>query len=180
MLRPPSSRVEPREPGSRAWLINLRSTSASAFSLVEVTVALGIISFAFVSLLAMVPIGLDTSMNAVDATVETQIVQRVSTVARQARFTELSALDRNTGVANGEEQADFFFDQQANEITDSAAIASGKAIYTAAVTIRATDVPSNQSTFSNSNVATLSILIKRTSAPKDGKLVSLLVANNGL
>jgi len=56
-----------------------------AFSLVEVTLALGIISFGMVTMLGLLPLALRLSREAVDTTVEAQIVRALSS--------ELNALD---------------------------------------------------------------------------------------
>ncbi len=156
--------------------------STRAFSLVEVSLALGIISFAFVALLGLIPVGLGSAATAIDATVETQIMQRVTTMARQAKFSELAKLDRHPGQEeNGVEKPDFFFDEQATEVVGDAEIAAQDYVYTAAVTLKeSTEVPSDQASLSNPNLATINIHIKRISAPKAGRLVSVLIANNGL
>ena len=57
-----------------------------AFSLVEVTLALGIVGFAFVSILGMLPIGLTTFHKAMDASVTAQIAQRVIGSVQQTDF----------------------------------------------------------------------------------------------
>jgi uncharacterized protein (TIGR02598 family) len=158
----------------------LRSSSRGAFSLVEIMLSLGIISFAFVGLLGLIPVGLNTAATSIDATVETQIMQRVTAVARQAKFSELPQMDRDPSKNNGEEAPDFFFDEQANEVIDPAAITARNYVYTAAVTLlKETKVPSNKATFLNPNLATLNLHIRRISAPREVRLVSLFIANNG-
>ncbi len=77
--------------------------------------ALGIVAFAFVSLIAMLPIGLATFRSAVDQSVGAQISQRVVTDAEQADFDEMLMTAETTG-------SDFYalkvryFDDQGNEI----------------------------------------------------------------
>lgn len=154
----------------------------SAFSLVEVMLALGIISFAFVALLGLIPLGLDMFRNAVDATVEAQILQRVTTVARQGRFSQLDQLNRNAAQQAGKEAPDFFFDEQGSEITDPNAIKELQYIYTAAVLLKpVSNIPAGASSEeANPNVATLNVFIRRESAPRDVRHSSIFIANNGL
>jgi uncharacterized protein (TIGR02598 family) len=145
--------------------------------------ALGIISFAFVGLLGLIPLGLDMFRSAVDATVEAQILQCVTTVARQGKFSQLQELDRNPGQLGGTEAADFFFDEQGGEITDPEAIKSAQYIYSAAVLVKPvwavpTAGPGGEEI--NPNVATVNIFIRRESAPRDVRLASIYIANNGL
>lgn len=52
--------------------------------------ALGIVAFAFVGLLGMLPVGLSTFRQAIDTTVSAQIVQRIVSDAEQSDFDLLS------------------------------------------------------------------------------------------
>jgi uncharacterized protein (TIGR02598 family) len=64
----------------------VRRDRRGAFSLVEVTLAIGIVGFAFVSILGMLPIGLNTFHKAMDASVTAQIAQRVIGSVQQTDF----------------------------------------------------------------------------------------------
>ena len=57
-----------------------------AFSLVEVTLALGILAFAFVAVFGMLPVGLQTFRDSADKTQTTQIAQRLLADAQQTPF----------------------------------------------------------------------------------------------
>lgn len=61
----------------------------TAFSLVEVTIALGIAATAIVSVLGMMPVGLSTMREAVDQTTEAQILRQISTGASLYPFDRL-------------------------------------------------------------------------------------------
>ncbi len=159
------------------------SRSHRGFSLVEVVLSLGVVSFAFVGLVGLIPVGLESFSQAVDSTVTTQIAQRVTTVARQAKFTELGALDRQPGLANGgQEVPDFFFDEQGVEVSDPAAIGAQRYVYTAAVKVQAgMAMPGDAAAAAtNPNLAVINLQIRRISAPRDARLVSIYIANNGL
>ncbi len=61
----------------------------TGFSLVEVTIALGVAATAIVSVLGMMPVGLNTMREAVDQTTEAQILRQVSTGAALYPFDRL-------------------------------------------------------------------------------------------
>ncbi len=63
-----------------------------AFSLVEVVLALGIIAFAFVANIGMLPVGLQTFRDSADKTQTTQIAQNLLAEAQQTPFENLGAL----------------------------------------------------------------------------------------
>lgn len=53
------------------------SDASSGFSLVEVTIAIGILSFSILMMLGLMPAGLTTMRNAMSSTIETQIVRQI-------------------------------------------------------------------------------------------------------
>lgn len=65
------------------------SSRAKAFSLVEVTLALGIISVSLLSLLGLVPAGLGVLRESMDQTVHAQIVQRITAGLVSSDFSSL-------------------------------------------------------------------------------------------
>jgi uncharacterized protein (TIGR02598 family) len=73
------------------WSKDWKAARAGAFTLVEVTLALGIAACSFVSILALVPIGLDHFRGALATSTRAQIVQRVVSAAQQTDATELLA-----------------------------------------------------------------------------------------
>ncbi|PTY01479.1 hypothetical protein DB346_12055 [Verrucomicrobia bacterium LW23] len=62
-------------------------THRSAFSLVEIVIALGIVAFTFSTLLALLPVGLKTFKDAADTAIEAGIVQRTVNDLQQSSFT---------------------------------------------------------------------------------------------
>jgi len=116
------------QPGSTAWSPVLRAVcgcrritrcrAMQAFTLVEVTLALGIISFAFTVMLGMIPVGLKTARKAMEASTGSQIVQRIVAQVKQTDFQNLV-------------QMNYTFDDQANEATGN----NAPKIYDARVTI---------------------------------------------
>ena len=68
----------------------------SAFSLVEVVIALGVVSFAVITLLALIPTGLSGFQQAQTSSVETQIVQQLNTELQNTPYAAL--FDTNSGA----------------------------------------------------------------------------------
>lgn len=62
------------------------SPQPRAFTLVEVTVALGVIAFGLITLIGLLPAGLRTLGDSMDQTAHAMIVQRISNDLRQAAF----------------------------------------------------------------------------------------------
>ena len=75
----------------RSWIV--LSTPQSGFSLVEVTLALGIIAFAFVALFGLLPVGLGTFRSAIDTNNEARIVQGIVGKAIATNYNNLKKQD---------------------------------------------------------------------------------------
>jgi uncharacterized protein (TIGR02598 family) len=125
------------------------------FSLVEVTLAVGVLSFALVALFGMLPVGLQVFREAVDTTAQNQIMQKLTTLAEQTEFTKLdgavatkvsSAADRETASAKF-----YYFNDQGEEVFDEK-----DAVYTAGLTYTAsTNLPNAAKTIVSQSIATL-------------------------
>ena len=61
-----------------------------AFSLVEVAMAMGMITFCLVAVLGLLPVGLSTFRTATETTIESQIVNQIASDATLMPFSELS------------------------------------------------------------------------------------------
>jgi uncharacterized protein (TIGR02598 family) len=76
--------------GSSLPLTRLRSRSSdAAFTLVEVALAIGIVAFAFVALLALLPAGQNAFRQSIDVAVCGQIAQRIINEAQMSDFKSL-------------------------------------------------------------------------------------------
>ncbi len=64
----------------------------TGFSLVEVVLALGLCSFALVSLISLLPVSLDAAKNAVEISRKAKITQQMVAELSQSRFTNVTAL----------------------------------------------------------------------------------------
>jgi uncharacterized protein (TIGR02598 family) len=119
-----------------------RSTAARAgFSLVEITLALGVLSFALIPLFSLLPLGMQVFREAIDTTVRTQIVQTITNLAEQTNFSDLSKEKDGNRVATKLEEelltaaaraasqpVYFYFDDEGLQVPEAA-----QAVYTVAV-----------------------------------------------
>ena len=87
------------------------SRAERGFTLVEVLLALGIVSFAFMALCGMLPVGLKTYRDAMDATCRANIVRVVSAELSQAPY---STIDSSLMSTNR------YFSDQGLEVTSAA------------------------------------------------------------
>lgn len=98
---PPPSTIQ------ASLLPSLQKRRAQAFSLVEVVLAIGVVSFAFVAILGLLPAGMTQFRQAVDTTVCAQIAQRVIGDAQQADYDVL--IDRPGMPASPDQWDNFTF-----------------------------------------------------------------------
>lgn len=89
-----------------------RLSVVRGFTLVEVTVAIGITAFAGLTVLGLLPVGLSNFKQAMNATVTSQILQRVATDVGQANFDTLAASSSGPTLLPVR-----YFDEQGNERT---------------------------------------------------------------
>jgi type II secretory pathway pseudopilin PulG len=80
------STLSDRVSAARFSLWRGKTQRAAGFSLVEVVLAIGVVAFAFVALLGLLPTGLSTFRKAMDVSVGAQIFQKVMDDARQTDF----------------------------------------------------------------------------------------------
>ena len=95
--------------------------STAGFSLVEVVLAVGVVAFAFVAILGLIPAGMTQFRQAIDTTVCAQIAQRVIGDAQQMDYDVL--IDGGGKAANftfrfpKKDASEFrYFDEQGNEV----------------------------------------------------------------
>lgn len=72
-----------------ASMVKMPWETLRAFSLVEVTLAIGIVSFSLLAILGLMPVGLTTMRQAMDSTIETQIVRQISAEMLLTPFSQL-------------------------------------------------------------------------------------------
>lgn len=84
----PDSESSRNRPAISAWC---GSFELAGFSLVEVVIALGIVSFAVIAILGLIPSGLNTLKDSTAETVRAQIVRSIAASALTANFSSLNA-----------------------------------------------------------------------------------------
>ena len=147
-----------------------RRLGLGGFTLVEVTLAIGIISFAFVAMFGMLPVGLSVSRQAMDTTIEAQIVQQMKTQALQTDFSRLDELD---------DADELYFDDQGKQVEEANGIFRAKFASVSANT----RLPDGSST---SRLKTVTILVantkgtSETTGSREPKKFTTLIPDNGL
>jgi len=126
------------------------------FSLVEVVLALGIMTFGLVPLMALLPIGLRVHRQAIEATVSSQIIARVTHEAQQTDYTNLP---------NGSNYPlTFCFDDQGNVLSSGTSTVlfttckDSKRIYDVRATVnKAASLPTATNTSQSPSLARIQI-----------------------
>lgn len=136
----------------------------AGFSLVEVTIALGLLSFAAVAIIGILPVGLTSIRQSMNQTVEAQIVRSIAAQSVTASFTNLARTA--------------YYDTDGQSLES----ASG-AYYTASITTAPSVYPGSQSspTITNSLVSLTIELIARQDPAGVGttNTYAIQVANAG-
>ena len=110
----------------------------AAFSLIEVTLAIGIMAFAVVPVVGLLPIGLRVHRDSMVAIASTQIVGRVTHELEQTDYSTLPGVPNTTSVVTG--PLTYYFDDQGDLLpsaTDSRRIYDVQATVNAPSTLPA-------------------------------------------
>ena len=91
----------------------LKRTSESGFSLVEVTLSIGIIAVAFVALLGLLPVGMGTFRSSIDASNEMWIMQDFNSMVMTTDYSRVGDLNY---ASSGEV---FYFDEEGRRVDTS-------------------------------------------------------------
>lgn len=138
--------------------MGVHQRAGAAFSLVELVIALGIVSFAMVGLIGLLPIGLTTSREAINTTVESQIVQSLSSDLLITDFSNLK-------------NAEFFYNEQASPVSPSDP--------TLVYTVRMTPQPLKSPAALSENAARSILLeVSNRFASRAKNSYNVIVANN--
>jgi uncharacterized protein (TIGR02598 family) len=106
---------------------NARGLAQSGFSLVEVVLAVGVVAFAFVGILGLLPAGMHQFRGAIDDTVCSEIAHQVIADAQQTDFDTLIDKDNVPGENDGNSYFTFrapkvsqpefrYFDERGDEV----------------------------------------------------------------
>lgn len=140
----------------------------AAFTLIEITLALGVVTVAMVGMVGMLPVGMQVFRKAMDLTLETQMVQHVVGEANQLAFTDLPKL----------ESRQFYFDDSGNLVGKE----SSARQYAAKIQVNSSSAMPGAAT-GNASLAMLTITFLRadTSAASSpyGKFVTYVADRGG-
>ena len=171
--RPPEPKSPPALTGETPvpLLKNFFTTvanSRSGFSLIEVTIAIGIVGFAVLALLGTLGVGSRTLGSAVSYSMQAQITQNVIGSLKLSDFTMLT-----NNSPNGWNGANLYFDERGVSTTNASL-----AIYTATVNIT-TPITISAGASGNTNLALASLSIVKNNNTNDTYRVATYIANNG-
>jgi uncharacterized protein (TIGR02598 family) len=108
----------------------------SAFTLIEVVFSLGICSFAIVSMLGLMALGLTTTRKSMDLNTETAITQQLS---GEAQVLNYSVITNVASPYRANFQGNRYFDEEGGELTNNPV--PGNYVYTASVSVNACQLP---------------------------------------
>lgn len=140
-----------------------------AFTLVEVSLACGVISFALVSILGLIPVGLTTLRETMDQTVEGQIVQKLSAKILLLPYSQLDTHYATT--------QNFYYDQEGEEVSLATDAAYSVAILPPADAV----YPgfSNAPTPESDSLRLMQINVKRQQSVRAANRYNVYIANSG-
>jgi uncharacterized protein (TIGR02598 family) len=121
---------------------------SAGFSLVEIVIAVGVAAFALMALLGLLPSGLKTFKSSVDASVGSQIAQRIF---NDLQIADWASVTNNTNPVR-------FFDEQGTELADSNAI---NCIYWARVNVSSNSSGVSTTYLNNTtaNLVTVNVMV---------------------
>ena len=131
----------------------------AGFSLVEVTIAIGIVAFALVGVFGMLLTGWNTFRQAVDISMSGQLTDRVMNQAEQTDFNQLTN-PANLTTPPPSVSTVYYFDDQGNQLSS----AVGAVYQVNEVVYPSTSMPSSSTSTANPNLATVVIQIAHNPA----------------
>jgi uncharacterized protein (TIGR02598 family) len=135
-----------------------KAMSDAGFSLVEVVMAVGLISFSMLGLLGLLNVGFSSAGQAADKSVQSYIIQ---TLNSEIQLTPAANLDKMNGVAR-------YFDNQGNEVE-----MEDKPVYTATTTVQQA---TSKVLGTNTNPLQISIRVTSIRHPGKPKISTRLVS----
>lgn len=155
--------------------MNARSVlGRAAFSLIEVMLAMGVMTFAVVTSVGVIPVGLTTLRQAMDDTVESQIVRSIGAQALVTPYSQMTADFSGTR---------FYYDEEGTFLTSSPAARPAAARYCAAATLATPSFPGSGAVTTGLTNGLWTVRIQLTAGPTDAgsttNFYSLQAPNSG-
>lgn len=148
-----SNRTSPANRGAASHF------AAQGFSLIEVVLALGVTSFAIISLMGMLPVGLNSIRESTGLTTQAQIARQIITEAQITPFDSLQNYSAS-------------FDNEGNPVANS-----NSAIYTADISLADLKVASNTG-LATSVAKNMKVRLFSKSGRSDNYYTTLLYKND--
>lgn len=177
--RTPSMKSNSVGPSCSNYPSRIRA-EAHAFSLVETALALGIVAFAFVGLMGMLPAGLTTFRKAMDTTVSAQIVQKIVSDAEQTDFDNLFAKPESSD-ANYYVMKRRYFDDQGSEVLTVGGAPSSAELLRILYQVRVRGSQPGPSSLGGGGATNFTSLPQVTGTrfhPRDSTFLTIQIANN--
>jgi uncharacterized protein (TIGR02598 family) len=138
--------------------------SSPGFSLVEVTLAMGLVSFSLVGLMGLLPVGLSNFREAMEIQTQARIAQQIAAEFQLMPFPEISDGSYQSGFPR-------HYDEEGT------AVAATEAIYT--VTADAPGALELPGGADNPDLRLLTFGIRKKTSPKTSEAFSLVASNTG-
>jgi len=133
-----------------------RPQSAKAFTLVEIVLSMGIVSFALVSILGLLSVGMDAFSKVIDNSVGAHVAQKVIAESGQVDF-EILVRNPAGGVASIFSKPERYFTDQGDELPSAAG-----AVYRVNTRVLvATELPLLSGVAQNPDLATVTVQVAR-------------------
>lgn len=142
---------------------------ACGFTLIEVTLAIGIVGVGLLSTLGLMSVGLSAFHSATDRTIHAQITQQLVGTIRQTDFSRLDQFNH----------AVFYFDDQGLRVTDSAAIAAVRYAYIAQLRVGSITMIASPLPMGSQSLATAKVEIQSISSPLTPFVITTVISDNG-
>jgi uncharacterized protein (TIGR02598 family) len=138
--------------------------SSSGFTLIEVTIALGLVSFALVGLMGMLPVGLSNFREAMEIQTQTRIAQQIAAELQLTPFQTISDGTFQTAFPR-------FYNDEGTPVT------AAESIFTVTAAAPGNlELPGPQA---GTNTLLLTFQIGKKSAPGRTEEFSIITANTG-
>ncbi len=142
-----------------------RTTGKAGFSLVEVVLSMGVVAVAFVPMMGLIPMGMTASRQAIDTTIQAQILQKMTGQAQETAFSSLGKMCDAT-------IAPLSFDANGSLTT------SATPVYKAAFATPVNTVLPGGATTTTLNTITIYIVDSRTATGQAATTQSAVVASS--
>lgn len=178
------SPTNPAVPTALSTPQSRRRNRSRGFSLVEITLAIGVVAFAFVGLFALLPAGLATFRQAMDTSVGSQIVQRIVSDAQETDFEVLleSAVEKNKGASSQYYRLPIrYFDDQGTEVAVTAEAPTEEELTRILYTVRirgSNPGKANPSTHNSNYFTSLPAVSGSRFNPRDLTILTIQVVTN--